>query len=61
MLLCCLHVYHEGSDLDCFDPYMEFCEVHALGVRIWVREYYLPLIYLMDRDIVRRRDLDYIL
>ncbi len=60
-LLCCLHVYAEGDRLDCLDPYVEHLESHALGVRVWVRECYLPMIYLMDLEFVRRRDQDLIL
>lgn len=59
-LLCCLHVYAQGSALDQIDPYAVYAEAHALGLRIWVPECYLPMIYLLDLDFVRRRDQDII-
>ena len=60
---CCLHVYYRDSkELDRWTPYALWIETTALGIRVWVRERDLSLIYLWDGlDITRRRDLDYIL
>lgn len=60
-LLCCLHVYAQGASLDCLDPYVVYAESQALGLRVWVPQRYLSVIYLLDLPVHRVRDQDLVL
>ena len=58
MRLCCIHSHRLGDQLDRFDPIAVYISALAIGVSIHVRESDLMWAYLIDPDLIRRRDLD---
>ena len=58
MRLCCVHSYLEGDQLDRFDPIAVYTHAGGIGVYIHVRETDVAWAYLIDPDLIRRRDQD---
>ena len=54
MLLCCVHTYLSGDELDPFDAIAVYTHAQTIGVCMYIRESQLAWAYLIDPELTRR-------